>query len=66
MSVTVAMQSDVRTRLKYYLDLASEGNAVMIPRVGNKNVVIISEEEYQRSKRLQEYSDRITELTDQK
>ena len=39
---------EVRANMKKYLDIASAGEAVLIPRKENRNVVIISEEEYRR------------------
>lgn len=44
----IAKQMEVRSNIKKYFDLAYEGNTVIIPRKENKNVVIISEEEYSR------------------
>lgn len=58
MDVTVAMQVDVRANMKKYFDMACDGRAVMIPRKANRNVVILSEEEYhelQKAKRNAEY-----------
>lgn len=58
MDVTVAKQADVRANIKKYFDMAYDGFAVMIPRKENKNVVILSENEYhalQKAKRNAEY-----------
>ena len=58
MDVTVAKQVDVRANIKKYFDMACDGRAVMIPRKANRNVVILSEEEYhelQKAKRNAEY-----------
>ncbi|MCR4590354.1 MAG: type II toxin-antitoxin system Phd/YefM family antitoxin [Lachnospiraceae bacterium] len=55
----IAKQMDVRSNIKKYFDMACEGDAVIVPRKDNKNVVIISETEYSRlneSKRLSSYS----------
>ena len=46
MSITIVKQSEFRENLKKYFDLVAEGEAVVIPRKENKNVVIISEREY--------------------
>ena len=46
MSVTIVKQTEFRENLKKYFGLAAEGEAVVIPRKENKNVVIISEREY--------------------
>ncbi len=58
MDVTVAKQVDVRANIKKYFDMACDGCAVMIPRKANRNVVILSEEEYhelQKAKKNAEY-----------
>ena len=44
----VAKQMEIRDNIKKYFDIAYEGNAVVVPRKQNKNIVIISEEEYNR------------------
>ncbi|MCR5418589.1 MAG: hypothetical protein K6E84_06710 [Lachnospiraceae bacterium] len=56
----IAKQIEIRSNIKKYFDLAYEGDAVIVPRKENKNVVIISEEEYSRLNeiaRLSAYSD---------
>ncbi|MBR0307756.1 MAG: type II toxin-antitoxin system Phd/YefM family antitoxin [Mogibacterium sp.] len=56
--MTVAKQVDVRANIKKYFDMACNGRAVMIPRKENKNVVILSEEEFhelEKAKRNAEY-----------
>ena len=58
MEITVAKQVDVRANIKKYFDMACNGRAVMIPRKENKNVVILSEEEFhelEKAKRNAEY-----------
>jgi PHD/YefM family antitoxin component YafN of YafNO toxin-antitoxin module len=60
----IAKQMEVRSNIKKYFDLAYEGNTVIIPRKENKNVVIISEEEYSRLSeiaRLSAYSEMINQ-----
>lgn len=50
--------ADLRARLKNYLDSAFSGNPVIVSRKNNKNVVIISEREYNdmmKAKRNAEY-----------
>lgn len=45
---------DVRAKLKDYMDMAFNGEPVIVSRKGNKNVVIVSEQEYndlQKAKR---------------
>lgn len=54
----VAKQNDVRSNIKSYFDTAYNGEAVFVPRIGNRNVYIISEAEYselQKAKRNSDY-----------
>ena len=44
----VVKQMDIRANIKKYFDLAYSGDTIIVPRKGNKNIVIISEEEYTR------------------
>lgn len=56
--MTVAKQMDIRDNIKKYFDIASSGEAVFVPRKENKNVYVISQQEYeelQRAKRNAEY-----------
>ena len=48
----IAKQMDVRSNIKKYFDMAHEGEIIIIPRKENKNVVIISEAEYDRLKQF--------------
>ena len=51
-------QMDIRANLKKYFDLAFNGEPVIVSRKENKNVVVISEKEYnelQKAKRNAEY-----------
>lgn len=41
-----AKQMDVRANIKKYFDMAFDGDPVIVSRKENKNVVIISESEY--------------------
>lgn len=41
-----AKQMDVRANIKKYFDMAFDGEPVIVSRKENKNVVIISESEY--------------------
>ncbi len=45
-------QMELRQNLKKYCDLVHEGEEVVVPRVGGRNVVIISEKAYQNYQRL--------------
>lgn len=46
----IAKQMDIRANIKKYFDLAYSGDVIFVPRKGNKNVVIISEDEYNKIK----------------
>ena len=57
-------QMDLRANLKKYFDIAFSGEPVIVSRKQNKNVVVISEREYnelQRAKRNTEYLKRLNE-----
>lgn len=54
----VTKQMDLRANIKKYFDLAFSGETVIVSRKQNKNVVVISEKEYnelQKAKRNAEY-----------
>lgn len=58
MEITVAKQVDLRANIKKYFDMACNGRAVIVPRKANRNVVILSEEEFhalEKAKRNAEY-----------
>lgn len=51
-------QMDIRDNIKKYFDLAFDGETVVVSRKQNKNVVVISEKEYnelQKAKKNAEY-----------
>ena len=51
-------QMDIRANIKKYFDIAFNGEPVIVSRKDNKNVVVISEAEYnnlQKAKRNAEY-----------
>lgn len=51
-------QMDIRANIKKYFDMAFNGETVIVSRKENKNVVVISEAEYnnlQKAKRNAEY-----------
>lgn len=57
--MVIAKQMEIRANIKEYFDLAYDGNPVIVPRKGKRNVVIISEDEYNRlneAKRLAAYA----------
>ena len=43
---TAVVTADFKANLKYYFDVAVNGNSVIITRPKKKNAVLISEEEY--------------------
>lgn len=58
--MTIAKQIDIRSNIKKYFDMAYGGDTIIVPRKENKNVVIISEEEYKRlsqKNRMTAYAD---------
>ena len=60
----IAKQMDVRANIKKYFDLAYDVEPVIVPRKQDKNVVILSEREYNRLRqynRLDAYSQLLTE-----
>ena len=46
----VSKQMEIRSNIKKYFDLAYEGEEVLVSRIHNKNVVIISEDNYNKMK----------------
>ena len=53
---------DIRARLKDYMDMAFNGEPVIVSRKQNHNVVIVSEKEYndlQKAKRNAEYLEKL-------
>ena len=44
--MTIVKQMELRSNIKKYFDLAFGGEVVIVPRMENKNVVILSEQEY--------------------
>lgn len=44
--MTIAKQVDVRSNIKKYFDLAFSGEPVIVPRKDNRNVVIVSEDDF--------------------
>ena len=56
--MTATVATDLKANLKFYIDKALNGDSVIITRPKRKNVVLISEEEYnelQRRKHNAEY-----------
>lgn len=56
--MTVARQMDIRANIREYFDRAYNGETVFVPRKENRNVYIISQEQYeslQKAKRNADY-----------
>ncbi len=51
--MTIAKQMEIRANIKKYFDMANAGEVVIVPRKQGKNVVIISEEEYNNLNRIE-------------
>ncbi len=69
MEITIARQVDVRSNIKKFFDMAYEGEALLVPRKENRNVVIISEKEYKELERIRrnvEYMSMLAESDRQK
>ena len=61
-------QMDIRANIKKYFDLAFNGEPIIVSRKDNKNVVVISEKEYndlQKAKRNAEYLAKIDKSMEQ-
>ena len=61
-------QMDVRANIKKYFDMAFSGEPVIVSRKENKNVVIISESEYnelEKAKRNVEYLAKLNRADEQ-
>lgn len=57
-----AKQMDIRANIKKYFDMAFNGEPIIVSRKANKNVVIISEAEYNemaKAKRNAEYLEKL-------
>ena len=65
----IVKQMDLRSNIMKYFDMAYEGETVIVPRKQDHNVVIISEDEYNRltrAGRLNDYAQALSELRDRK
>lgn len=61
-------QMDIRANIKKYFDLTFSGESIIVSRKENKNVVVISENEYNdllKAKRNAEYLEKIARSSDQ-
>ena len=50
--MTATVATDLKANLKFYIDKALNGDSVIITRPKRKNVVLISEEEYNELQRI--------------
>ena len=53
MNITIAKQADIRANMKKYFDHAYDGETIIVPRKENRNIVIVSEQEYKRMEKAQ-------------
>ena len=51
--MTATLATDFKSNLKHYIDLAVNGEQVIITRAKSDNVVLVSEREYSELKRMQ-------------
>lgn len=66
--MTATVATDLKANLKYYIEKAVNGDSIIITRPKRKNVVLISEEEYnelQRIKHNVEYMYKLERSIDQ-
>ncbi len=60
----IARQGELRSNIKKYFDIAFNGEAIIVPRKKNQNVVIMSENEYkslEKARRNAEYLAKLDE-----
>lgn len=50
--MTATVATDLKANLKFYIDKALHGDCVIVTRPKRKNVVLISEEEYNELQRI--------------
>lgn len=55
--MTATVATDLKANLKFYIDKALNGDSVIITRPKRKNVVLISEEEYNELQRIKHNAD---------
>ncbi len=59
--MTAVNGTTIKTEFKRICDLANKGEAFIITRPGNENVVIISEKEYRQLLRARAYADHVAD-----
>lgn len=55
--MTATVATDLKANLKFYIDKAVSGDSVIITRPKRKNVVLISEDEYNELQRIKQNAD---------
>ena len=55
--MTATVATNLKANLKFYIDKALNGDSVIITRPKRKNVVLISEEEYNELQRIKHNAD---------
>ncbi len=56
--MTIVKQGEIRSNIKRYFDMAYDGEVIIVPRKQNRNVVILSEQDYKalaKARRNEEY-----------
>ena len=60
--MTVAKQMDIRRNIKHYFDMAFSGDTILVPRKENKNVVVISQNEYEELQKIKQNAEYLAML----
>lgn len=55
----ILRQTELRSNIKKYFEIVSKGGAYIIPQKKEQDIVIISQDEYQRLLRYKEYAEAI-------
>lgn len=59
---TATVATDLKAKLKFYIEKALDGDCIIITRPKRKNVVLISEEEYNELQRIKQNADYMYKL----
>ncbi|MCD7709137.1 MAG: type II toxin-antitoxin system Phd/YefM family antitoxin [Clostridiales bacterium] len=62
--VTAIVATDLKANLKHFMDIAVEGNCVVITRPKRRNAVLISEDEYNELQRIKQNAEYTQKLKD--
>ncbi len=60
--MTAIVASDLKANLKHFMDMAIDGNCVIITRPKRKNAVLISEDEYNELQRIRENAEYLSKI----